>query len=294
MTNDKTTYSNPREVCNTLLSAADVLFSNRARSGCTINLPSTGTCWVSGDLHDNPKHLQTIVKLACLDTPSNHLVLQELIHSGDESNDPDVSYQTLVKVAELVLEYPNQVHPILANHELSQAMGKPITKGHGDLVYKFIQGVHSVFGTKSGMVLKAINAFIFSMPLAVRSSSGLMCTHSLPDVDKITVFDENIINREMLVSDIDELFGSANLVVWGRVHTNKQIKELGSRWGVKLFCVGHALVQDGIEVTFPNMLSINSDHRNGVVLPINLEKIENANKTITHAIMLSSGLNIKQ
>jgi hypothetical protein len=294
MTNDKTTHSGPREVCRALLGAADVLFSNKARSGCTVNLPPTGTCWVSGDLHDNVKHLQTIVKLACLDTPSNHLVLQELIHSGDESVDPDLSYQTLVKVAELVLAYPNQVHPILANHELSQAMEKPITKGCGDLVHKFIQGVHSVFDTKSGMVLKAINAFIFSMPLVVRSQSGLMCTHSLPDEDKMILFDENIINREVLVSDIDEVFGSANLVVWGRDHTKKQIKELGSRWGVKLFCVGHALVQDGIEVTFPNMLSINSDHSNGAVLPINLEKIETANKTITSAIMLSSGLKIKQ
>ena len=92
---------------------------------------------MSGDLHDNPKHFETIVQLASLDSPENHLVLQELIHSGDGSSSPDLSYQTLVKVAELVVSYPNQVHPILANHELSQAMGRAITKGSGDLVSQF-------------------------------------------------------------------------------------------------------------------------------------------------------------
>ncbi len=220
-----------------MLDAAEMLFTSATRTGSTIRLPSSGTCWVSGDLHDNPEHLDVIIKLASLDSPNNHLVLQELIHSGEESDAPDLSYQTLVKVAELVVAHPKQVHPILANHEISQAMGKAITKGSGDLVNKFIHGVFSVFDNDTGKVLKAINAFIFSMPLAVRSESGLMCTHSLPDENKMDMFDETLLNREMLVSDIDGIYGSANPLVWGRLHTQPQIEELAKRWGVKLFCV---------------------------------------------------------
>jgi hypothetical protein len=280
-------YTNTRHVCKTLLDAADHLFANRSRRGCTNWLPSSGTCWVSGDLHDNPIHLETIVKLANLDDPSNHLVVQELIHSGDETEAPDLSYQTLVRVAELVVEHPNQVHPILANHELSQATGKAITKGSGDLVSKFNSGVFGVFENETGKVLKAINTFIFSMPLVARSETGLMCTHSLPDENNMDLFDGNILNRELTTKDIEGKFGSASQMVWGRQHSEDQIKELAQSWGVKLFCVGHAFVADGIEVAFENMLCINSDHKKGAVLPVNLEKIESAEETMERAIDLA-------
>jgi hypothetical protein len=278
--------SNPKYVCRTLLNASEVLFTNKSRSGCVHNLPSTGTCWVSGDLHDNPEHLQTIIKLASLDSPANHLVLQELIHSGDGSEAPDLSYQTLVKVAELVIAYPDQVHPILANHELSQALGRSITKGTGDLVSQFIQGVFGVFDNDTSKVLKAINAFIFSMPLAVRSETGLMCTHSLPDEEKMDLFDVDIINREITTSDIEGIFGSVSQVVWGREHTQKQVNELAACWEVKLFCVGHAYVHNGIELLFSNVLALNSDHANGVVLPVDLENILNAKQTKKLAVKL--------
>jgi hypothetical protein len=288
MTDTNPNYLNAKFVCKIMLDASDVLFTSPARTGCTIHLPSSGTCWVSGDLHDNPEHLETIVKLAALDSPNNHVVLQELIHSGEETDDHDLSYQTLVRVAELVVSYPKQVHPILANHEISQAMGRAITKGSGDLVSKFIRGVYSVFDNNTGKVLKAINAFIFSMPLAVRSETGLLCTHSLPDENKMDTFDKTVLGREMLVSDIDDTFGSANLLVWGRSHTQQQVEELAANWGVKLICVGHAFVPDGIEVAFSNLLLINSDHKNGVVLPINLEKIDTAEAVMELAVKLNS------
>jgi hypothetical protein len=165
-------------------------------------------------------------------------------------------------------------------------MGRAITKGCGDLVGQFIRGVYGVFGNDTGKVLKAINAFIFSMPLAVRSKTGLMCTHSLPDEDKMDLFDESVFHREILTSDIEGVYGSASLVVWGRTHTQKQVDELASYLGVKLFCVGHAFVPNGVEVAFPNMLLINSDHKNGVVLPIDLENIESAGQTKRHAVKL--------
>lgn len=277
---------NAKYVCRTLLNASEVLFTNKSRSGCIHILPSKGTCWVSGDLHDNPEHLQTIIKLASLDSPSNHLVLQELIHSGDGSEAPDLSYQTLVKVAELVVAYPDQVHPILANHELSQALGRSITKGTGDLVSQFIHGVFGLFDSDTGKVLKAINAFIFSMPLAVRSESGLMCTHSLPDEDKMDLFDEEIINREITTADIEGIFGSVSQVVWGRQHTQRQVNELAGCWGVTLFCVGHAYVPKGIEIVFSNMLALNSDHKDGIVLPVDLENILSAKETKKLAVKL--------
>jgi hypothetical protein len=243
---------------------------------------------VTGDLHDNPFHLAKIIKLANLEIPTNHILLQELIHSAGDSTSYDLSYRMLVRVASLVASYPSQVHPILANHELSQATGRPITKGGGELVEKFSLGVKHVFGKQSKKVLDALDAFIFAMPLAVQTESGLMCLHSLPNELEMNDFDVNILKRKLKPKDLKTPAGSAYLLVWGRQQSPEQINGLATLWGVKLFCLGHAWVPSGIEMAMPNVLLINSDHDNGVVLPIQLDNIQNAGKSMQSAIKLVS------
>jgi hypothetical protein len=281
-------YSDPTSVCEILLNAAQLLHSNKSRHGCTHHIPSSGTVWVSGDLHDNLFNLSKIIKLADLETNSNHIVLQEIIHSSVETGMPDMSFRMLVRVASLVISYPEQVHPILANHELSQATNRAITKGGCELVSKFVSGVECVFGKSAPDILAAITTFIFAMPLAVQSKSGLMCCHSLPNEDDMDLFDINIINRELVLKDMTNMDGSACMLVWGRRQSHKQINTLAKNWGVKLFCLGHAWVSEGIEMASDKALLLNSDHKNGVVLPIDLSAIQNAGTTMQSAIKLSS------
>ena len=163
------------DICETLLRAAELLFSYEGRVGehapCSVRRK---TYLFRVTFTDNPFHLAKIIKLAALHEPTNHVVLQELIHSGDTHNMHDLSYQMLVRVASLVVSYPLQVHPILANHELSQVTGRAITKGGGELVEGFIRGIDHVFGNEADNVLSAINSFVYAMPLAVRSNSGLI------------------------------------------------------------------------------------------------------------------------
>lgn len=281
-----TNLSNPVDVCDTLQTAATVLHEYEGRRGCSHHIPSTGGIIVSGDLHDNPFNLTKVVKLASLDTPTNHVVLQELIHSGGVDGEPDLSYRMLVRVAALVSKFPTQVHPILANHELSQLTLREITKGGGALVDGFIRGVEYAFEKSTAAVLESINAFILSMPLAVRSESGLMCCHSLPDEDFMGTFDVDVLDRDLLQADFSGDGGSAYSLVWGRHHTPQQINKLANYWGVKLFCLGHAWVPDGIEVAAPNVLLLNSDHAEGVALPIVLDNIQDANTAIRAALKL--------
>ena len=281
-------FSNAKDVCAVLDTATGCMLQFSGRTGCTHNLPATGQVLVTGDLHDNPFHLSKIIKIAKLDIPTNHVVLQELIHSGADSNEVDLSYRMLVRVASLVAAYPSQVHPILANHELSQATGRAITKGGGELVKKFTQGVKQVFEKKADDVLDAITAFILAMPLAVRSSSGLMCLHSLPNELLMDEFDVDILDRELQPFDLQGNGGSAYLTVWGRQHSTSQVNKLAKYWGVQLFCLGHAWVPNGIDMSMPNVLLINSDHNNGVVLPIQLDNIQNAGQTMKSAIQLMS------
>ncbi len=279
--------SNPNEVCDVLIKATENMKQFSGRIGCTHHLPAQGKLIVTGDLHDNPSHLSKIIELSNLDQPTNHVVLQELIHSGNTADSLDLSYQMLVKVAALIVDYPTQVHPILANHELSQTTGRPITKGSGELVEKFMLGVKHVFNKRCNEVLSALDGFIVAMPLAVKSKSGLLCVHSLPNELSMDDFDLDILDKELTIADYCGSFGSAFLLVWGRQYSQKQIDELSEYWGVSLFCLGHALVPDGIEALLPNVLRLNSDHDNGVALPIDLETIQSAQETAKSAIRLS-------
>ena len=280
--------SDPAEICKTLHKATELMYSYEGRAGSTRHIPSTGSVLVSGDLHDNPLHLAKIIKFAALNVSTNHVVLQELIHAGHTQDSFDLSYQMLVRVAELVVAHPVQVHPILANHELSQATGRGITKGGGELVEMFIRGIDSVFGANADEVLEAINSFIFAMPLAVQSESGLMCCHSLPNEALMDDFDTEVISRDLLPADVRGSDGSAYMMVWGRQHTQQQINTLASCWGVKLFCLGHAWVPEGAEVALDKVVTINSDHDNGAVLPICLDSIPNAGQAVKAAVKLET------
>jgi len=283
-------FSNFEDVCAVLQTASSCLLEYKNRKGCVHHLPSSGQVLITGDLHDNPVHFSKIIQLAELDIPTNHVVLQELIHSGGDSIATDFSYRMLVRVASLIIAYPSQVHPILANHELSQATGRPITKGGGELVEKFNSGVQQVFSKHTERVLEALNTFILAMPLAVQSKTGLMCLHSLPNELTMDEFDVEILQRELQPTDYRGPFGSAYMTVWGRQYEPEQVNALAEHWGVTLFCLGHAWVPGGIDMAMSNVLCINSDHNNGVVLPVQLDHIQSAGKTMQFAIQLSSVL----
>ena len=279
--------SDPISVRDTLCEAAQCLLSYQYRKGCTNHIPSEGQLFLSGDLHDNPFHLTKLAQIAELENKHHQLVLQELIHASDGLQNKDLSHRMLIRAAVLVLKHQGQVHPILANHELAQSTGRKITKAGLELNERFTQGVEYVFARKAEMVLEAINTFIHAMPIAVKTESGLMCSHSLPNEVMMPEFDLGILDRELHTADYQS-DGSAYFMVWGRQHTKQQINRLAKEWGVKLFCLGHAWIPSGIKAVFPNMLQLNSDHQEGVVLPINLEKIQDAMYTASMAVKLRS------
>ena len=281
-------FSDADKVCEVLNNASELLIGFSGREGCTHHIPSKGNALVSGDLHDNPLHLSKILELATLQVPTNHVVLQELIHSAHNQSNLDLSYRMLVRVANVVCTYPGQVHPILANHELSQATGRAITKGGGELVEQFNLGVQHVFGNSAGVVLESIRKFILSMPLAVRSTSGLMCLHSLPNELLMDEFDKDILIKPLTPNDLCGEKGSAYQVVWGRRHSQEQIDELATYWGVKLFCLGHAYVPEGINMAYKNVIQLNSDHNEGAVVSIDLENVRSAGSTVQDATKLHS------
>lgn len=270
--------------------AADALFAQRPNREAAVRLGANGRLLATGDLHDNPVHLNKLVRLAKLDeAPSNHLVLHEMIHSERLINGVDLSHRMLARAADLILHYPSQVHVLLANHELSQLTGRGVSKGAGNSVELFDAGLEFAFGDDAEFVSDAIRAFIRAMPVALVSDSGVLCAHSLPGAHAMKHFDLGLLDRPLSDADYDPATGSASLMTWGREHTPELVATLAKAWNVKLFCLGHQHVDTGAEVTHtgvPGVIVLNSDHEFGACLPIDLADVPAADDAVMFVIPL--------
>lgn len=241
--------------------AGEILRSDPRRRGATVHLPREGRLTVTGDLHDNPINLERILRYADLGGGADrHVILQEMIHGDRLVNGVDLSHRMLGRVAGLVVQHPGQVHPLLANHELAQMRGDSVSKGGGDNVALFDDGLDWVFGDDAESVADAIGRFVAAMPLALRTESGILCSHSLPAPAAMKWFEPGILDRELVAEDYAPPHGGAYAMVWGRGHSAPQVRELAEAWGVELICVGHGFVETGAEATCPGLLMINSDH----------------------------------
>jgi hypothetical protein len=277
------------EVRATLLEAADILLSHEGRRGCIDLLPDHGRLLVTGDLHDNPFHLRKIIDLTRLDgSADHHVVLHELIHGDRLLNGMDFSYRVLVRVAQLVLTYPGQVHPMLANHELAQLTNRAVSKGAGNSVILFDNALEYTFGDDMIEVRAAIDAFFRAMALAVRSATGVFCAHSLPNAHAMKHFDIDVLLRPLNDDDYMSPTGAAYLMTWGRQYDEDTIARLAEAWDVTLFCLGHQKVETGIEAAGDRVVLLNSDHERGAVLPIDLAHPPTALEAVMHGIPLAS------
>ena len=269
--------------------AAAALRGSPYRDGSRVRLPARGRLLVTGDLHDNHEHLRKIVHLAGLEaSPDHHVVLHEIVHSEVLVNGMDLSHRMLGRVAELVVDHPGQVHVLLGNHELAQMTGQRVSKGAGDNVELFNEGLAFVFGDDGQTVGVAINGFIAAMPLAVVSESGILCAHSLPGSRTFDRFDPDVLSRELAERDYARQTGSAYLMVWGRGFGERELDTLAERWGVELFVLGHEHVANGLAVRGTKLIILNSDHEFGTVVPIDLARGPGAEEAVQLAIRLRS------
>jgi hypothetical protein len=273
--------------------AAAALLASPHRAGSIVRLPAHGRLVVTGDLHDNPAHLGVIVRLARLEhSPDHHVIFQEMIHGEQLVNGADLSHRMLLRVAELVTRFPTQVHPLLANHELAQMTGKGVSKGAGNSVRLFNDGLEFVFNDHWEEVARAINRFIRAMPLALATESGVFCAHSLPapGTQGMDRFDLNIIKRDLRDEDYlspgEGGIGSAYLMTWGRGHSAEQIESLAKAWHVNLFMLGHEHVEAGCEMKGPKLVKINSDHEQGAAVIVDLAHPPTAEQAMNEAVRL--------
>ena len=250
--------------------ATEALLTTPGRVGCRVDLPSDGCLMIAGDLHDHLPNYNRIVAAANLHDDSQHVLLQELIHGPSLVHGCDMSWRMLARVAELVLEHPGRVHPILGNHENSQLTRVGVTKGGGNSVELFEDGMALTFGEDWERVSGAVDRFLLAMPLAVRTPGGVQCSHSLPDAVLMKRFDPTILDRDLETEDRFGPDGSAYLLTWGRRFTEEQIKDLQDIWKVGCFVIGHIRLDGGVKKVNSVTIALASDGDDGGVLRLDL------------------------
>ena len=268
--------------------AAAVYRESPARRGSTVHLADHGLLLATGDLHDNALNLRRILKMAELEAGANrHLILHEVIHGPDLVNGMDLSVRTLARCADLKLRYPDQVHVLLSNHELSQMRGEEITKDGLSVVAAFNDGVDFLYGAEADGVRGAVASYIGALPLALRCANGVMVSHSLPAPRRIEAFDKAVLDRELVPEDLENK-GSGYDMVWGRHHNRVILEELAQAWGVSVFVVGHQPAEMGYEPLGDNALILLSDDGHGVALPIDLARVYTRDELIEAVLPLAS------
>ncbi|MCH2135370.1 MAG: metallophosphoesterase [Phycisphaerales bacterium] len=256
------------EAAALLNEAAATLLNTPGRQGSVVRLADQSRTTVSGDLHDHLINLARIVSAAQLDSPANHVVVQELIHGPQLTHGCDMSHRMLLRIAALVQAYPGQVHPLLGNHELAQLLRRGVSKGGGNSVEQFVSGLEMVFADEAQLVSDAIDTFIRAMPLALITAEGICCAHSMPEPRLMGRFDTEVLDRPLTDIDRDGPFGSAFLLTWGRGHDDESLDTLAEAWRVEGFVLGHVHVDMGIAARGRRAVILNSEDDYGVLVQL--------------------------
>jgi len=237
-----------------------------------VHLPPDGEVWMTGDLHDHRANFTRLVKAADLaNNPQRHLILHELIHGEyfDESGAED-SWRTLIRAAVLKCDFPDQVHFLLANHDLAQIHGEGIMKMGLSVCEAFTRGLKRDFAAQYPKVNIAITEFLLSFPLAVRTHTGLFFCHSMPTDAQMEKFDFTVFDRPLLGEDYKRRVGPVYQLIWGRHMTPPAVDFFADKVSARIIITGHQPQEAGFAVNGPRHLILASDHNQGVFLPIDL------------------------
>ncbi|HUT30093.1 MAG TPA: metallophosphoesterase [Sedimentisphaerales bacterium] len=245
--------------------------ADRFRRGNVICLPAEGGLIITGDIHGHRHNFERMVAYADLGrNPERHIVLQEVIHGGPENSGGGcLSYQLLFDVVRYKVSYPDRVHIVMGNHDLSFISDSEVLKDGKEMNRSIRSALDDEFQGHSEDVKLAIKCFLFSQPLAVRCANRVWLSHSLPSDQLFEEFDRGIFDRELEQSDLIKP-GSAYILIWGRKHSQALLDRMAELLDVDIFIIGHQPQPQGWCQGGRNLLIIASDHNHGCLLPIDL------------------------
>ncbi len=253
--------------------AARLNRENALREGSLLRFPDYGQLVMTGDMHGHLRNFAKLQRYADLaNAPARHVILHEHIHA--EHSGPigdDNSIELVVQAAKWKIEFPDQVHFLHSNHELSQYTGKEICKGGRIVNYDFECSLTKVYGNYAEDVLEALREYIASFALAARTPNRVFLSHSLPNLGDMAHFDPSVIHRPLEQPDMVE-GGGAYALVWGRHHPPELLETLAEMFDVDWFITGHQPQETGSAIVHDRLIILASDHNHGTFLPFDLKK----------------------
>jgi len=247
--------------------------ADRFRHANLIGLPAPGSLIVGGDIHGHRRNFERLVAYADLPNhPDRHVVLQEIIHGGPEDEAGGcLSYQLLLDAVHYKLDFPDQVHFVMGNHDTASISSTEVMKNGKEMNRAMASALEREFRQAGPDVGSAIRQFLFSQPLAVRCSNRIWISHSLPNDRCVDAFDPGIFARDLKLGDYEKP-GSAYLLTWGRQHSQATLDRLARTLDVDFFVLGHQHQQRGWSQAGDNLVILASDHNHGHLLRIDLSK----------------------
>ncbi len=250
----------PGRLLTTLQRAASAFRATPGRRGKLVELEQATEVLVAGDLHGHVGHLSRLLKLADLAAhPGRHLVVQELVHGSFRYPDGnDKSHQMLDVLAALKCQFPERVHFVLGNHELSQWTGRHVGKGDDQLNDLFVAGIHTAYGERSDDIYQAYLDLFAAAALAVRTPNCVWISHSVPDARNLPQFDVSVFAREELRPRDTTPGGSAYALTWGRDCREETVRAFLKLVDADLVITGHIPCNEGFETPNPCQLVLDS------------------------------------
>ncbi len=230
---------------------------------------------LSGDLHGHRRNFNAIRKIADLGQhPRRHLILQEVCHGGPTypQNGGCMSHTMLEDVAKLKVQFPQQVHFILGNHELAELTDYPIQKNKQMLNLMFRLGLQQMYGPATEKVREAYLPFLRSCPFAIWLPGGVFVSHSVPERMDGREFDKTLFTRQIDPLEYYERTGIFELV-WGRDYREENAQAFAKLVDAKVLINGHEPCPEGFNVPnqFQIILDCCSDKACYVILPTDNE-----------------------
>lgn len=254
-----------------------------------IRLPLSGELVVTGDLHGHQRNLDRIVTYADLgNNPQRHVILQEIIHGGDKTPEGGcLSYRVLVRAVEYKLRHPDQVHLIIGNHDTAFITDTEVMKDGREMNRAMEMALKEEFPENHAEMSQALQDFLFSQPLAIKTANGLWMSHSLPADRWKDQFNPHVFVKPLEIVDCEKP-GDAYLLTWGRNMSQPWLNDLAAMLKSRLFIVGHQPQAEGWDQAGDNLLIIASDHNHGCLVHTNLEDEVSMEDLVNSVVPLSS------
>lgn len=278
----------PQESIQLCQTGAELNRSCRYRTGNLIRLPETGRVIVAGDLHGHFRNFERIIKIADLgNNPETHVILQEIIHGGPEDDFGGcLSYRLLFEAIRYKINFPDQVHILLGNHDTAVVCNSAVLKCGREMNRAMKDAMKRHYDDYFLEVMNAMVEYLLSQPLAVRCPNGIWISHSLPADTFVDMFDLSIFNRPYTLEDIERP-NPVYLLTWGRRHSAEALDRLGKMLDVDVFILGHQPQEMGWGRIGNNTLILASEHNYGCILFFNLAQNYTADSLVRNIIPLS-------